>query len=69
MLQTALIFLANNRGFWSLDHTILLQDLRFNLLQAQPFCLGNIEDHKHKGDHCYDPKQEKYILWPKEFLW
>jgi hypothetical protein len=72
-LKTALIFqISSNWGCRHRaihDHTILLQDLRLDLLQAQSFGLGNNEDHKHEGEHCYDAKQEKYIGWPKELLW
>jgi hypothetical protein len=52
-----------------LDHLAnLLQELRFDLLQTQAFCLRNIEDHKHKGQQRYSPKQEENICWPQEFL-
>jgi hypothetical protein len=42
-----------------------LQDLRLNILQAQPFGFWNVEDDKHEGEHRYGCEQKEDVGWAK----
>jgi hypothetical protein len=42
-----------------------LQDLRLDILQAQPFGFWNVEDDKHEGEHRYGCEQKEDVGWAK----
>ena len=48
---------------------ISLQDLRLDILQAQPFGLRDVEDDKHESEHRYGREQKEYVGWSKVPLW